>query len=296
MLGGLEEDPRVLHSPAPDHHPVGPAVAQAHKGIGSGHHIPAADHRDAHVAPDLGDPAPVGAALVGLLFGARVQGQGGDAGVLGDLRRLDIVQAGLVPAGAELQRHRHAHGGRDGAQHLGQLRQILEQGRAVAAARHLGRGAAAVDVDDIGAELLDAGRRRSDELGLVTAELHRQRALLGVKVEQVVPLERLRADAGGVGHLGADQAAAAQAQDDPPEDRVRHPGHRRQDDVRRDADVAHAVAVGELLDLFKGDGHDRYYTIHTPGAAAKNLDRFANTCQLRWRVFAKQSKPGGRRP
>jgi hypothetical protein len=83
----------------------------------------------------------------------------------------------------------------------------------------------------------------------VAAELHGDRPLFGQKIELVVALERLGADAGGVGHLTADQPAAAQPQDHAPKNTIGDADHRRENDIRFDVDMRHLVAGGQIVVL-----------------------------------------------
>src|SRR5690606_28964678 len=95
-----------------------------------------------------------------------------------------------------------------------------------------------VDVNDVGAEILDDARRLG-HLDRVTAEdLDGDWALfLGVLrvLERTVDAAH---EPFGADHLGDDKAAAALALDQPAEGAVRHPGHGGDGERRRQLDVA----------------------------------------------------------
>ena len=108
---------------------------------------------DTRVVLDAGDEAPVGLALVELGAGAAVHREGGNAHILQALSHFFYVFGTLVPAQAGFYGHGQvgvAHHGGGHGHHLGN---VLEQGRARAAHRHLLHRAAVVDVNQIGPRL-----------------------------------------------------------------------------------------------------------------------------------------------
>ena len=120
--------------------------------------VAVAEHRHVERLLERGDRVPVGRAGVALRGGARVQGDRGDAGVLGDQAGLDVGQVVVVDALAHLDRDRDA--GRRGR--LDRRRDDAaeqppppRQRRAAALAGDLGHRAAEVEVDVVGQVLLD---------------------------------------------------------------------------------------------------------------------------------------------
>ena len=133
-----------------------------------------------------------------------MDGHGGDAGLLQDLRKLHAVAAAHVPAPAELGGHRYV----DRLHHClhdpgGGLR-LAHQGGAIAVIDDLPHGAAHVDVQHVGTGALngDLGRFRHAD-GVVAEDLHRRRMLPGELLQQGEGLFVLVAQS-----LGGDQLRA----------------------------------------------------------------------------------------
>ena len=130
---------------------------------------------------------------VGLLGGAGVQGDRGHPLGLGDGAGVEVGEVVVVDAHAQLDRDRHVAG----ARHRG-LHDVLVQapppreGRAAAVAGDLADRAPEVEVDVLGAELVDqAGARRAPHDGRVGAvELDRAGRLAGAEPGQLVASSR----------------------------------------------------------------------------------------------------------
>ena len=138
-----------------------------------------------------------------------------------------------VPAGAHLERDRHARGRDDGAEDPADQRFIAhERGARGTIADFLG-GAAEVDVDDLGAELDVHARRFRHHVGVVAGDLHDARLGLVAVVEPVARLGRVPEAHVGGHHLGC-RDARAHAPAEPAKRQVRHARHRRERERRRD--------------------------------------------------------------
>jgi len=118
-----------------------------------------------------------------------LQGDVLGAAAFRQLRHLDRVAVVVVEARANLDGERDGDDLLDLFENRLQPRQVFEQTRAAAVLDDLGRGAAAVHVEDIGADLLGhlGGHRHAP--GLAAEDLHGERALVLVKAH--LPL-RLR--------------------------------------------------------------------------------------------------------
>ncbi len=148
-------------------------------------------------------------------------------GILHHPRKGPGVALLLVPAGAHLDRHRDAHGLRHRTNDGGGMLGLAHQAATGVVLRDLGDGASHVDVDDVGAELLDDGAAVGHLLGVAPEDLNRDRPLfLGVLrvFQRAIDAadQALRAD-----HLGDDEAAAAVALHQAAERRVGHARHGR---------------------------------------------------------------------
>ena len=150
--------------------------------------------------------------------------QGGSTGLLADLRKLHGVHMVLIPALAELHRHRAVHGGHHRPNDLPCQLRALHQGAAAAASGNLGGRAAHIDVDPVRVpgQRLFCGCRH--QLRVVPEELDGAGALGFAQVEQFLALAVAVNQPLGTGHLpdGADRSVPAA---DLPECPVAHPGH-----------------------------------------------------------------------
>ena len=117
----------------------------------------------------------------------------------------------------------------------------------MAAAGHFGRWAAAVNVENVGTDLLHGTCRIGHQLRVIAAELHGNGAFFGQKFELVVARARPWADTRRIGHFARHEATTAEAQNHPPKNAIRHPYHGGKHNVGLDADMSHVVGVGEIL-------------------------------------------------
>ena len=152
-LDQITEEPRPAEAATTDDHAVAAGSAHHRHRVGGLPDVAVAEHRDlGHRGLQLPDCVPIGEACIVLLCGSRVQGDGDDPLIDGDAARLDVGQQRIEQALAELDRHRHTRGRRcrDGlAEDRPQEVRLGGHGCSAALARHLGRGAAEVDVDVI---------------------------------------------------------------------------------------------------------------------------------------------------
>ena len=122
-----------------------------------------------HGLLDRRDRLVLGLARVEHVARAAVHGERLHAGVLGDAGDAHAVAMVAIPARANLQRHGHAHGTDDGAHDAADERLVLQQRRAGPRVANLLRGAAHVDVDDLGAVLDGVPRGRGERAGSAPA-------------------------------------------------------------------------------------------------------------------------------
>lgn len=116
----------------------------------------------------------------------------------------------------------------------------------MAATRNFGRGTATVNIQNIGPKLLDGAGGGSDQLWLIPTQLHGNRTLFWQEVELFVAAARLGADTGGIGHLAANQATAAKAQDQASEDTVGDADHGCQNNIGPNADRPNHIAFWKM--------------------------------------------------
>src|SRR5690625_4146489 len=139
--GEVGEQPGPALAPAPNDDAVAPGVLDHAHGVLGGPDVPVAEHRDGRDVPlEGGDGVPVGRAGVVLGGGAGVEGDPGDAEVLGLAARVEVGEVIVVDAHAHLDRHRHVEGagGPDrGGEDLAEELVFPRQGRASALAGDL---------------------------------------------------------------------------------------------------------------------------------------------------------------
>ena len=212
--GEVGEQPGPSLAAAADDDAVGARLVHHPQRVLRGPHVAVAEHGDVGDGLlEVRDGAPVRGAGVLLLHGAAVEGDRGGADLLGDQARVAVGEVAVVHALAGLERHRHVPGGLDrGAQDAGEQLVLPGQHAAAAATRHLGDGAAEVQVDVVGAVALeDHLHRAGDDRGVHAVQLdgagplpigHAQQAPgLAVVLDQ-----RARGD-----HLGGEQTAVVLA-------------------------------------------------------------------------------------
>ena len=178
-------------------------------------------HRLLH-RPDI---VPVGGSGVHLVPGAAVDGHGGRTGLLHGLCKLHAVDGALVPAQAELHRHRalcppdHRFG------HPHRLGRVTHQAGAVPGVCHFGHGAAHIDVDDVRPGNFGGdGRPLLHAHGVAAEDLGGGGVLPLPQLQQGHGLFVLKAQGLGADHLRAGQPRPLLPADSP-EGRIRHPRH-----------------------------------------------------------------------
>jgi hypothetical protein len=224
----LARKPGPALGAAPDHDAVGAGGGERRARVLEADDI-AVDHdRDAHRLLDPAHEIPIGGAVVELAAGAAVHRDHANAARLGDARQLRRVAAGLVPAGAHLERDREVDR-RDRGLHdaPGQVG-FAHQRRAGGLVDHLLDRTTEVDVDQRRAAVGIEPRRLGHDFGLAAGQLHRHGEDLGAALGQLHRLPGL-ADHGLAGDHLRDHQPGAEALDQAPERQVRDPGHRGQD-------------------------------------------------------------------
>ncbi len=240
----LAKDERIRDRATADHHAVDSRLLEPRERARRRDDVARTDHRDADVSFHLRNAVPVGPALVALLLRATVDRDHLSAAVLDQARDVDTVDQVVVPAGADLDRHRDRDDFADAAQDLLELRQVLEEVRPASAAHDaLGR-TAAVDVENVGAGLLDDLGSLDHSRGVVAEDLDRDRTLLGKKPQHPVRLEIAARQTFDAHELGDDQPDAAEFLDEPAERRIGDARHRRENQVWRDADAIRDGVLG----------------------------------------------------
>ena len=220
----LGEDPRPAQSAPADGHAVAAGfLIQSQSPFQTGH-ISVAKDGDGDSLLDLADDADIHRRGVHLLPGPAVDGEGGGSRPLQNLSKLHGVDMLLVPALPEFDCHRHRNCLHHGGHNLpGQLR-VLHQGGASAVARHLGGGAAHVDVDDVGVKFHGPPGGFGQGGGLVPEELDRHRPLPVGDGEQGLGLSVRVGQSLRGGHFPY-HISAAKLLAHLPEGAVSHPGH-----------------------------------------------------------------------
>ena len=114
--GGVaaREQPRIAEAAAADHREIRARVAQNMCRVRTGKDVAVCDDGDRHGAFDVADDVPVGASCVHLRAGTAVNRDGRRSGLLADLRKLNCVDAAVIPALAEFDRDGLIHRGHDG--------------------------------------------------------------------------------------------------------------------------------------------------------------------------------------
>ena len=118
--------------------------------------------------------------------------------------------------------------------------EVAHQGGAGAPLEHLVRRAAHVDVDQVGAELLDHPRGVGHGAGVGAVDLDRQRPLLVDEVHQASRLGVARDDRLGGDELHRHQPDAADAAHQEAEVAIGHAGHGREEERWIDRDRSEA--------------------------------------------------------
>ena len=251
--GDVGEQPRPPEAAAADDHPVAAGPRDHGHGVLGGEDVAVAEH--GHLGgqgvAQPGDRVPVGARRVQLGRGAPVQRHPGGALVDGDPAGVEVGEVVLVDALAHLHRDRDAgglggadHGADDGGEQLG----LPGQGRSPAAPGDLGDRAAEVEVDVLGAVVLEQHLDRAGGGGGVGGvQLDALDRLVGVVLGEPQRLRR-PLDEGAAGHhlRHVQPGPAAELAAQPPERGVGDAGHRGEDDRGVEGAVAQAQGAGPL--------------------------------------------------
>ena len=198
--------------------------------------VAVADDGNGHTGIVLHLPyeGPVGLALVHLLTGAAVDGQGLDACILQAFGQLDYDLGVLVPAQAGLDRHRFGHGLHDHPGYHHHLVRLPHHPGAGPAARYFVDRAAEVDVNHVAAvasgylcRVVGHPGRLHHRLGNVSVYLDGHRSLLRDGLHLSLRLDGIPDKSVGRDELGIHHRRPLLAAEDA-EGRVRHILHRRE--------------------------------------------------------------------
>ena len=167
---------------ASDHHAVGTGVVEHPLRVLRRRDVAVRDHRQAGRRLHLADRIVLGGAAEAAGAGATVDGEEANPGLFRNARDAHRIPVSRIPAGADLEGDRDAHRPHDGvedARHQGLVAQQRRPGGPVA---DLLRGAAHVDVDDLGAavDVFARGIRHHGRIG--AGDLHRDRLGLAAMV------------------------------------------------------------------------------------------------------------------
>src|SRR5436309_1011515 len=241
---GLAEEPGILHGAAANHHSVTAGLPPHAQGIFRSQDVSVPAHRDGQRLLELPDPQPVGLAGEHLARGPGMQSHPVDAVGLADPSYLQIVAALVIQSQTELHREGNAHAiSASPDDSLGQLEVSHERGPG-APFENLAGGTAHVDVDQVGAQLLDelGGVAHAHRIGAV--DLDGEGPLFFVEVHQgsgafAAPGEGLGGD-----ELHTDHSHAPDPLQDAAEVLVGDPGHGSQDQRGVHRDSADAKGLG----------------------------------------------------
>ena len=183
IFRNLPEDPGVITGSAPDHHGI--AVGQFNHAdcVFWSDDVTVANDWDLDGSFKLCDADPVGLTCITLLPRARMQRNGRQAEVFGDLAHLHMHQFFVIPAGAELHRERNLDCRLDGLKDIDNQGQVAQTARATIAANHLLDRAAKVDVDKVEAQRFAVPRRIGHHLRIRPKQLRRNRMLFRLKTQ-----------------------------------------------------------------------------------------------------------------
>ncbi|TXT16446.1 MAG: Uncharacterized protein FD132_2825 [bacterium] len=175
-MADLAKQPGSALGGATDHDGVGPGRFQHVLRLLRRGDVAVGDDRNAGCRLHRRDGFVLRLAGITTGAGATVDGQGLDAGFLGDVQDGQRVPVRSVPAGADLQGHRSTrHRLHHGLQDAAHQELVLQQGGAGHDVAHLLRRAAHVDVDDLGALARVIAGRLGHHGRIATGDLHRDR-------------------------------------------------------------------------------------------------------------------------
>ncbi len=207
------KQPRVAVSAASDHQSVAACLLQHPQSVCYRKDITIAKHRHLYRLLHVGNNAPVGLALVKLLACTSVYGNSAHACCLHGTRNLHRIAVGIIPASAELYRHRNLYGLHHRRQNIMRQLRILHQRRAFAVIDNLRHRAAHIEINHIRtAGLYHACSLR--QLRRHTAEkLDGRRTLAVINAQHFGSLDVFVQQALGTHHLRHGHAAAQTAAD-----------------------------------------------------------------------------------
>src|SRR6516164_278417 len=189
------------------------------------------EYRDANVRLDVAYGVVLRRAVVEVRARAAVDGERRNAAAFGDARDVDAVAVLPVPAGADLERHRHidrTHHGIEDARHEGC---VAEQRRTARAATDLFRRTSHVQIDDVGTECHVGARGLRQRTRVGTGELHDARCGLALVIHAMARLGRVPQPLVGADHLGGRQSGAEPAAENA-ERPIGYARHRREHHAR----------------------------------------------------------------
>ena len=203
-IADLRDEPRIAERRAAEHDRVDAALAHALDRDVRVVEIAVADDGNVDGALEARDVLPVGLTAIELFCGARVERHRLHSRALRAPRDVDVHQRVFAPAQPHLHRNGTVDGRDDRAHDRLAAIGIAQTRRAAVGLRHLRRGTAEVDVDDVGSALAHDLSRERHRRRIVAPELRRDRPLEAVLVDHLhrspaAVLERVRGDELGHG-------------------------------------------------------------------------------------------------
>ena len=221
------KQPRVAVSAATNHQAVAACLLQHPQSVCYRKDIAVAKHRHIHCLLYVGNNAPVSLALVKLLACTSVYGNSAHACCLHGTRNLHRVAVGIVPARAELYRHRNLDSLHHRRQNIMRQLRILHQRRAFAVIDNLRHRAAHIEINHISA----AGLYHACSLGQLrrhaAEKLNRRRTLAVIDTQHFGSLDVFVQQTLGTHHL-RHRHTAAQTAADQAKRQIRNACHRCQ--------------------------------------------------------------------
>src|SRR6185369_16604346 len=182
----LPKDPRILHCTAADQNTVDSRLPPTSHSILDRCDVAVARYWNTDSVFYSLDQVPIRHPLVALLAGAAVDLNMLDAALLGHLCHVDDVDRRVRVAGPQLERERDGDRLLDLFQYLFQNRRFTKQSRTAAVLDHLWSRASAVDVENVGTNLLGHLGSHSHTLRPPTKDLYCIRPLF--LIETHLPL------------------------------------------------------------------------------------------------------------
>src|SRR5215813_4368221 len=184
------EDPWRPMARAADHYSVGAGEIKYLARFLRRIDVAIGEHRDANPRFDVAYGVVLRRAEVEVRARAAVDGERGDAAALGDARNIDTIAVFRVPAGADLERHRHIDRMRHGIEDACHEGWIGEQRRAARTATDFLRGTSHVQIDDVRPECHVGTRGLCECTRVCAGELHHARCGLALVVHAMASPHR----------------------------------------------------------------------------------------------------------